>query len=457
MPILRRIVLAALLFSLGSVVASPPASAQGSLNLVRDAETEKLIRIISNPLFEAAGIAPESVRIFLVNDTTLNAFVAGGQNMFINLGLLIESDSVEDVIGVIAHETGHIAGGHLVRGQEAYRDAATQSILTAILGVGAGILTGRGDVSTAIMAGGDTSAARSFLGFSRTQESSADRAAFRYLEATGQSAKGLQRIMIKLEGQEALNTSQQDPYLRTHPLSFERIKAAETHLATSKFADAVAPPAIQEAFTRTRAKVLGFTKGWQQTLRQFPNSDQSLAARYARAYAAWRKPDSARALSEMDSLITDHPNDPYFLEFIGQVKFEVGDIPGALVAYQQAAALLPNQPLIVTELARVQIESGDEAQLEDAIDNLRVSLRHDRRSAATWRQLGIAYARLGDEPNSTLALAEESALRGKWKQARYNAGKAETFFDEGSPQWLQIQDILSAADQAREAAERRQN
>jgi len=454
--IFRRISLAVCLWATLTFVAPATVMAQGSLSFVRDAETEYLLRVISNPLFDAAGIPPESVRIFLVNDGALNAFVAGGQNMFINLGLLTGSKTVEEVIGVIAHETGHIAGGHLVRGQDAIRQAVNQSILTTILGIGAGVLTGRGDVAQAIIAGGNTTASRGFLGFSRTQESAADRAAFRYLEETGQTARGLQHIMQQLEGQEALNTGQQDPYLRTHPLSSERIEAIENHMATSAFSDATAPAAIQDAFLRVRAKVLGFTKGWQQVIREFPTTDISVPARYARAYAAWRRPDSTRALTEMDSLISEYPDDPYFLEFVGQLKFEVSDVPGALDAYQRAAAKLPNSPLIVTELARVQIETGDPVYLEDAIKNLRISLRHDRRSAATWRLLGIAYSRLGDEPNSTLALAEESSLRGDWQLARRNAGKAETLFKEGTPGWLQAQDILAAADRAREAAEKRQ-
>lgn len=447
--VLRR-GLAVLGLIIGLVVAPPGALAQGSIKLVRDAETEALLRKISDPLFDAAGVAPSSVQIFLVNDEALNAFVAGGQNMFVNLGLLTHAETVEEVIGVVAHETGHISGGHLVRGQEALRNAYTQTLLGAVLGVGAGLLTGRGDVGAAVIAGTSTTGARSFLSFSRTQESAADRTAFRLLEATGQSARGLRAVMKKIEGQSALNSARQDPYMQTHPLSDERIDAIENHMASSRYTDADPPASVQTSFQRVRAKVLGYTKGWIHTLNVYPEADTSAPARYARAYAAWRRPNIKQAIAEMDTLIAEFPQDPYFNEFLGQLRFEAGDPEGARDAYAVAVAGLPDSPLILTEFARVKIEIGGEDNLRDAVDHLRVALRTQRKNPGTWRQLGIAYSRLGDDANASLALAEESALRNDWPLARHSAEKAATLFKEGTPGWLQAQDILGAADRAQD-------
>ncbi|MHC8510065.1 MAG: M48 family metalloprotease [Rhodospirillales bacterium] len=439
-------VLTAGLLALASVFAPGAALAQGGINLVRDTETEALIRGISDPLFEAAELTPENVRIFLNGDKSLNAFVMGGQNMFINLGLLTEAESVEEVIGVIAHETGHIAGGHLIRGQQAMRDAHKQSLLTAILGLGAGIVSGRADVGGAIMAGGMSSAQRTFLSFNRTQESAADRSAFRYLEATGQSARGLRRIMERLHGQEVLSTAQQDPYMRTHPLSDERIESADLHLEESAYTDAPAPEAVQTAFLRVRAKAFGYTLGWRRTIKEYPPEDVSAPARYARAHAAWRKPDIKRALAEAEALNADYPGDGYFLEFLGQIRFQSGDEEGALAAYKQSADILPDQPLILKELARVQIAAGGMDDLLGAVHNLRVSLRAERKNADTWGMLSEAYARTGDQPRSELARAEYAALIGDWEIAMFSAQRAETAFPEGSPEWLQAQDILAGAE-----------
>lgn len=417
---------------------------------MRDAETEALMREISDPLFEAAELDPESVQIFLNGDKALNAFVMGGQNMFINLGLLTEAESVDEVIGVIAHETGHIAGGHLVRGREAIRNAQKQSLLMAILGLGAGIMSGRPDVGGAVMAGGMSSAERTFLSFNRTQESAADRSGFRYLEAAGHSARGLRRVMESLQGQEVLSTSQQDPYMRTHPLSDERIKAIERHMETSAYTDADPPAALQAKFARVRAKAFGYLLGWRRTIKEYPPEDTSAPARYARAHGAWRKPDIKLAVREAEALNAEHPDDPYFLEFLGQIRFQSGDVEGALAAYEKSAALLPGQVLISKELARVQMAAGGADNLLGAVQNLRTGLRADRRNADAWSMLAEVYSRLGEQPHSDLARAEYAVLIGDWDIAMFSAQRAESAFAEGSPERLQAQDILSAAERALE-------
>lgn len=413
--------------------------------MVRDAETETSIREYATPLFEAAGLNPESVNIYLIHDPSLNAFVAGGQNIFLHTGVLMTADDVGEVIGVIAHETGHIAGGHLARTQDALASAKNASIVASVLGVGVGILTGRGDVAAAAVAGGSDIATRTFLTFSRGQESAADHAALRYLDTTGQSAEGIYRFLHVLEDQELLSASNQDPYLRTHPMSRERIEAIEQHLQNSPYTDTPALPRWQLAHERIQAKIYAYTHPLTYVLRKYPETDQSVAARYARAFAYYRKPDLNKALELIDELIAEHPDDPYFHELRGQMLFEHGKVMEALPSYQRAVELSPPSSILSLELGQAQIASEDDILLADAEANLRRSLALDNSSAMAWHQLAIAYGRQGKMPLSYLSLAEEAILRGRPADAIYHAERAVGQFPEGSREWLQAQDVLNAA------------
>ena len=431
-------------FAAACLWAPADAGAQ-RLSFIRDAEIENTIRTYAAPLFQAAGLEPSDVRIYLVNDRSLNAFVAGGQRLFINTGLIMRSKHAGQVIGVIAHETGHIAGGHLSRLQAAIANSTAQSILALVIGAAAVIGTGRGDVGAAIVAGGQSMGLRSFLHYNRTQESAADQAALRFLDATGQSSRGLLEFMELLGAQDLLSADRQDPYLRTHPLSRERVDAVQAHLSRSPNRDKAQPARIQELHRRMLAKLYAFLEPVPRTLRRYADSDTGLAARYARAIAYYRKPDLGKALPLIDGLIAERPEDPYFHELKGQMLFENGRAAEALKPYETAVRLLPRSPLLRRGLAQVQLELGDPALIEPAIRNLRAAVQRDAEAPFTWRQLAIAYGRRGDMGMSAVALAEEALLKGDARQARYHAGKAGKLLPRGSIGWLQAQDILQAA------------
>ena len=431
-------------FAAACLWAPAEAGAQ-KLSFIRDAEIENTIRTYAAPLFQAAGLEPSDVRIYLVNDRSLNAFVAGGQRLFINTGLIMRSKHAGQVIGVIAHETGHIAGGHLSRLHAAIANSTAQSILALVIGAAAAIGTGRGDVGAAIVAGGQSMGLRSFLHYNRTQESAADQAALRFLDATGQSSRGLLEFMELLGAQDLLSADRQDPYLRTHPLSRERVDAVQAHLSRSPNRDKAQPARIQELHRRMLAKLYAFLEPFGRTLRRYPESDTGLAARYARAVAYYRKPDLGKALPLIDGLIAERPEDPYFHELKGQMLFENGRAAEALKPYETAVRLLPRSPLLRRGLAQVQLELGDPALIEPAIRNLRAAVQRDAEAPFTWRQLAIAYGRRGDMGMSAVALAEEALLKGDARQARYHAGKAGKLLPRGSIGWLQAQDILQAA------------
>jgi len=426
-------------------------------SLILDTETEDIIRIYASPIFKAANLKGSDVKIFIVKDNSLNAFVAGGQKLFINTGLIINSDSPGQIIGVIAHETGHIAGGHLSRIHDALSKSTGPAILGLLLGGAAAVVSGRGDVGAAIIAGGQNAALRNFLAYNRTQEASADHAAISYLEKTEQSARGLLNFMEKLGDQELLSPAQQDPYVRSHPLTRNRMATLANHIETSKFSDQPETERFTALHRRMKAKLFAFLNPYGRTIRIYKTNDPSLESRYARAIAEYRRTNLEPALKLINGLIAEHPQDPYFHELKGQMLFENGQIIESIRAYGTAAQILPDAPLIRRDLARAQIEANDPKLLNAAIANLEIALSRDRESASNWRFLAIAHGRNGDQGRSYLALGEEALLRGKPPVARFQAGRAKNLYKRGSREWLQAEDILLAADDLERTQKRRKN
>lgn len=442
-PATRRLAVAVLAL----LTILPTTAHAQKISFLRDAEIENTIRAYATPLFLTAGLEPSAINIYIVNDNTLNAFVAGGQKLFLNSGLLMKSKSPGEIIGVIAHETGHIAGGHLSQIRDAMRNSSARSILMTLLG-GIAIIGGRGDVGGAIIAGGQQTGVRSFLQYTRTQEGAADAAGMRFLDATGQSAVGMLSFFDLLVDQELLSASRQDPYYRSHPLTRRRIDALKAHIARSEYSDKPQNPEFIRMYGRMVAKLKAFLDPPARTLRAYRDNPDSLVSRYARAIAYYRRPELDKALPLIDGLISDYPGDPYFNELKGQMLFENGRIGESMPYYEKAVLLKPDSGLLRRELAQVQIELGDQSYLQPAIDNLLVAVAQDRTDGFSWKQLAIAYGRLGRIGESSLALAEVALLRNKPKEAKYHAGKAERLFAQGTPEWLQAQDILSAIESA---------
>lgn len=427
------------------MTAAFPAAAQSrSPGLIRDAEVEGIIRAYATPLFQAAGLDASSVRIYLVNDDTLNAFVAGGMNLFMNTGLLMAAENANQIIGVIAHETGHIAGGHLARTQEALRDASTEAIIAFVLGMAA-VAAGQGQAGTAIIGGGTALAQANVLQYSRTQESAADHAGVSYLDATAQSSRGMLEFFELLEGQEMLLASQQDPYLRTHPLTTDRMDFVRHHASVSSYTDAPEPPAFVDGYQRMHAKLVGFLRPLNRVLQEYPESDTRLVARYARAIAYYRAGNLDEALPMLDQLIAEEPDNPFFQELKGQVLMEYGRGREALPYYETAVRLAPHEPLLRLGLAQVQLETEDSALNKEALRNLEEVTRIETRNPGAWRLLSIAYGRDGQIPMAALALAETALARGDKAEARAQADRALKQLPEGSPAWLRAQDILTTA------------
>ena len=426
---------------LGVFSTEMTASAQGRLGLIRDTEIENTIRVYIAPLFEAAGLDPGSVSVHIVNDRNLNAFVAGGQKIFIHSGLLMETKTPGEVIGVLAHEIGHITGGHLSRLHRGLKDATSQSILAMVLGGAAAIATRSPDALIAGSLIGSSVSQRSFLAYTRTMERSADQAGLSLLEETGQSAVGLLSFLELLSQQEKIFTAGNNPYLRSHPLTAARITHVRDHVANSKYSHLKSKPQIQTMHDRMRGKLRGFINPSERTLQEYSPNDPNLGAQYARAIALSKDQEVDRAVAIVDGLIAASPQDPFFHELKGDLLKEGGYTQEAIAPYTKALELLPWAALIKINLAQLQLENRSDGQLVRARDNLIDALRYEPEMASAWRFLATAEGRLGNAGKASLALAEEASLRRNKARALSHSKRAMETLPEGSPGWFRAQDI----------------
>jgi predicted Zn-dependent protease len=428
--------------------ARPLAAAE---TVIRDTEIEADIRAIITPIWRAAGLEPSSLHVYLVEDKQINAFVAGGQNEFINTGLIMRAQTPNQLIGVLAHESGHITGGHLTRFQEAARNASIEGIIAMVLAAAATVAS-RGSSGGAALLGAQGVAERAFMQYSITQEASADHAAMTFLDASGQSAKGLLQFFHILQGEEMLAGIREDPYLRTHPLTSQRIDYVRNHVEHSRFSDVPDTPANIEMLKRIKAKLDAFISPPSSTLAAYPEKDQSVIARYARAIAYYRIPKLDKALPIIDGLIKDFPQDPYYRELKGQMLFENGRIADAIQPYEEAVRLSPSAPLLRISLAQVYIESNDPKVNKRAIAYLNDALRSEDKETNAWHMLATAYGRDNQIGMAALALAEEGLAAGNKKDAQQQALRAKALLPKTSPGYTRANNIQREAGQMENSA-----
>jgi predicted Zn-dependent protease len=448
------LVVAALAMLLIGQILAPAARAQ---SLLRDAETEAFFRDIGTPLMQAAGLDPRAVSIGLVGSPDINAFATLGQSVYFYSGLLVAADDVLEVQGVLAHELGHVAGGHAVRFNEGVGPATNISLLSLVVGA-ALLAAGAGDAGMAAMMAGQQAAQGKYLAFSREQESRTDQAGAQYLEKAGVDGTGMITFFKELQGQEyRLAIPQDNSYNRTHPLSGERISALEFVLRKSPYWGKGADPVLQARYQRIRAKLIGFVSEPKDTLKAYPVTDTSPPARVARAYAFHKMAEPDKAIAELDALLGNTPRDPYLLEMKGQVLLESGRVDESLVPLRLAVAAANNEPLIAGMLGHALVQSGERsanpATFAEAEKVLRTSL--------AWLQLETVYERRGDKPRLALATAERLTLTGGSPVAALNAATAASQgLEQGTPEWIRAQDIVQlsrnrAEDEKREKRSRR--
>ncbi|HEX8383470.1 MAG TPA: M48 family metalloprotease [Sphingomonas sp.] len=446
---MKRVVSA---LAVAAVLFVQPASAQ---SILRDAETEALFAEMSNPLIKAAGLSTRDVRVVLINDESINAFVAGGQTVYVHSGTLQNADTANEVQGVIAHEIGHITGGHVPLGDRMFKGATGISLLTMVLGLAA-IAAGGGAAGAGIMAAGQQAAMGSYLAFSRQQEASTDAAGAKFLNAAGISGRGYISFFAKLQQLEyRYGITRKMSFMLDHPVSSERIANLNDTLKSAPSWGKPSDPGLEERFRRVKAKLAGYVNKPDRTLQAYPETDKSIYARYARAYA-WHKagyPDKANA--EADALVAARPNDPYFLEVKGQILLESGRPREALAPLRVAAEGSRNNPLISTTLGHALIATEDRTNYPEAVRVLRTAVGRDDQNPFAWYQLGTVYELSGDTARAALATAERASMTGDARTAVASARYAMANIPANSADWVRAQDIaMTSADAAADKKKR---
>ncbi len=431
-----------------SGMPAPVAAQSRGLPIIRDAEIEQLLRDYTQPILRVAGLAQQNVRVVIINDRSFNAFVMDGHRIFVNAGALLESATPNQIIGVLAHETGHIAGGHLSKLRTELANAQTISILAMLLGLGATFAASRagnnvgGNPGAVAMSAPQVMMQRSLLAYQRQHEDQADRAGVKFLTASGQSAKGMYDTFKRMADQQLFAARGADPYYQSHPLASERL-AALASITKTQYWDKKDSPELQLRHDMMRAKLHGFLEGPGTVARRYMPSDQSLPARYARAIATYRHGDVRAALGQIDALIEAQPDNPYLHELKGQALLETGRAAEAVAPLRRAAASAPNPLLIKVMLAQALIGTKDPKLADDAIAYLRQAVASDPDISEGYAQLAMAYGRKGDFAQADLASAQAAFARGDIRTARQLAARAKDRFPVGSPGWVKADDIAS--------------
>ncbi|MBB5045869.1 putative Zn-dependent protease [Rhodopseudomonas rhenobacensis] len=445
--------LTALLVAAALALAPFPAAAQQGGNgprLLRDTEIEQLLRDYTRPILRTAGLEKQNIQVAIINDPTFNAFVADGRRIFVNYGALMQSQTPNQLIGVLAHETGHLAGGHLSKLREQLAQAQTQMIVAMMLGVGAMVAGAKSgsegaasNIGMAALSAPQEMIRRNLLSYQRQQEENADRAGVKFLTATGQSPKGMYETFKRFTDDSLFAARGADPYSQSHPMPAERVRALEELARSSPYWDKKDDAALQLRHDMMRAKTSGFMEKPDTVNRRYPLSNDTLPARYARAISTYLHGDLRSALSQIDGLLQQQPNNPYFYELRGQALLEGGRPAEAVAPLRKAVAMTGGAPLISMLLGQALVASDNKATTDEAIGILRAALARETEAPLGYSQLAMAYGRKGDYAQADLAAAQAAFLRGDAKTARELASRAKTRFAVGSPGWVKADDIVA--------------
>ena len=426
-----------------TLVCAQPAAAQ---SVLRDAETEEMFAVMMAPLARAAGLQPRDIKVVLLQDPEINAFTAGGQTIYVNSGLLQAADNANEVQGVLAHELGHVADGHVVLADAGIKPAMGITLLSMVLGIAA-MAAGGGEAGAGILAAGQQAAMGKYLSFSRVQESTADATALKFLNESGITGRGLLSFFKKLRSQEYYwgSTEKIDPFQQTHPLSGERIQTLTADVQRSPAYGRPLDGALEERFRRVKAKLMGYVMPPERTLAAYPASDGSIYARYARAYAYHKAGYPDKADAESEALVRARPDDPYFQEVRGQILLEAGKPAEALAPLKAATEGSRYSPLIATTYGHALIATEDQANYPEAKRVLRTAVARDDENPFAWRQLGTVYELTGDSARAALATAEQASMTGDSRTAITSARYALAGLPANTPDWIRAQDIAMTA------------
>jgi predicted Zn-dependent protease len=451
----KTLKLNAISVAIALALAPLPARAQEKEKgpaILRDTESEQLLRDYTRPILRVAGLEKQNIQVTIINESVFNAFVADGHRIFVNYGALMQSETPNQIIGVLAHETGHLAGGHLAKLREQVAVAQTQMVIAMLLGAGAIAAGAKGgnangglaNAGAAAISGPQEIIRRNLISYQRQQEENADRAGVKFLTATGQSAKGMYETFKRFTNDSLFAAHGADPYVQSHPMPAERVAALEEIARTSPYWEKKDDPALQLRHDMMRAKISAFMERQDTVYRRYPLSNTSLPARYAHAITTYLHGDLHSALTQIDGLIQVQPNNPYFYELRGQALLEGGRPTEAIAPLRKAVQLSNNAPLIEMLLGQALVASDNKAYADEAIGILRAAVARETEAPLGYLQLAMAYSRKGDLAEADLASAQAAYLRGDNKTARDLASRAKTRFAIGTPGWVKADDIITA-------------
>ncbi|MCR9125319.1 MAG: M48 family metalloprotease [Rhodobacteraceae bacterium] len=436
----RRGLLPASILSVLLIIAALPAAA---VTLLRDADIERGLGILAAPILRAAGLSPARLRVLVVDDSALNAFVVDQNTIFLNRGLILKVQSAAMLQAVIAHEAAHIANGHIARRMGNMRNARTAAGLGLALAAAAAAAGSGGAAASGIALGSSTSALRGFLAHTRAEEAAADQSAARFMRSAGVSLSGLVQVHRLFRGQEALSVSRQDPYMRAHPLTRDRIRAAEAFVAAYGD-DARADPEAEYWLARVRGKLSAFTRAPSWTLRRAAE-ERHADIRLMREAIAWhRQSNLKKALAAIDAALRLRGNDGYLLDLKGQILMENRQFAAARATYAAAAQALPRDPLVLGGLGRAQLATGQPAA---ALSTLERARAEDFRDPRLLRDMASGYAQTGQMGMAAVVTAERYALMGRLDSASVQARRAMDLLPRGSVGWRRAQDVEIAHEQ----------
>src|ERR1700733_8758038 len=434
--------------ALGGYPARAQTGSSAGIPMIRDAEIEQLLRDYTRPVLHAAGLSQQNIQVVIINDKSFNAFVMDSHRIFVNSGALTQSTTPNQIIGVLAHETGHIVGGHLAKMRQELANAQTAAIVAMLLGVGAMVAGARsgsadtGNIGAAAISAPQAYLMHTLLAYQRAQEDQADRTGVRLLTQTGQSAKGMYNTFKKFADEMMFSRAYIDPYVQNHPMPADRMQAL-ADLVKTPYWDKKDPPELQFRHDMMRAKLCGFLERADVIMRRYPASDTSMPARYARAIAAFRFGDIRSAITQIDSLIEANPNNPYFYELKGQALLEGGHPAEAVAPLRRAVEMAPDPALIQILLAQALIATNNRQNAAEAVPLLRAAIAKEPESGDAYEQLAMAYGHNGNLADADLASAQAAFARGDNKTARELAARAKMRFPVGSPGWVRADDIVA--------------
>ena len=421
-----------------------------------DTEIGMTLAAYGRPLLIAGGLQGNTVTFHMMVDDSINAFATPGNSIYFNTGTLLRAKNANEVIGVMAHEVGHIAAGHVVMVASDLAAPNAISLLSTLLAVAAGVASGNPEVGMAVLMGGQRAAIGSYLSFSRGQESRADQFALKVLNDTHQSARGLHDFFERLSGEELLITDNQDPYVRSHPLTRDRMDTIEAAMQTSPYTNAPLDPELERQHRRMQAKLFAFLKPQITTLQRYPATDKSIEGRYARAIAYYRRGQFDQAFPLVETLLVDAPKDPFFWQIKGDMELSRSHLEDAIVAYRESLKHLPDAPEILSALAHAAVESGKPEYGPEAQMALKHALAINPEDPGAWDMLARSYAQNDQTGLSAYAAAERAILLGQFGDVARYCNQAEKLLEKDTPTWYRLQDIkILAQNNMRDMRKRR--